>query len=189
MKRLLAVCAVALLLSGCTAAVEPDEPEIPSPFAACDGLTASPAPRSSPAPQSDISDITLPCFTGGAEVRLPDLRGPAVINLWASWCGPCRDELPMIQGLADRAQGRFTVIGVSTGDSRSKAASFATDAGVTFPTLFDPEKRLLGSLGTTLLPATVFLAADGRMSVYRAPMDVDQLIEQMKRHTGVTVTR
>jgi len=183
MRRLLAVFAAALLLSACTATVDPDEPEIPSPFAACDGLTGPPAA------EPEISDISLACFTGGSEIRLQELRRPAVINLWASWCGPCRDELPMMQGLADRAQGRFTVIGVNTGDSRFKAASFATDSGVTFPTLVDQEKRLLGSLGTTLLPATVFLDADGRMAVHRAPMDVDQLIEQMKKHTGVTVTR
>ncbi|GAA4933433.1 TlpA family protein disulfide reductase [Actinoplanes utahensis] len=183
MKRLLAAIAAVLLLSGCTAAVDPDEPEIPSPFALCDGLTtATPA-------ASEIPDISLRCFTGGADVRLRDLRGPAVINLWASWCGPCRDELPVIQGLADRAQGRFTVIGVNTGDSRNKAASFAADHAVTFPTLFDQDKRLLGALRTTMLPATVFIDADGRMDVHRAAMDVDQVIEQVKKHFGVTVTR
>jgi cytochrome c biogenesis protein CcmG/thiol:disulfide interchange protein DsbE len=168
-----------LALAGCTASVE--EPEVPSPFAACDGLTGGSV--------SEIPDISLPCFTGGAEIRLRDLRGPAVINVWGSWCGPCRDELPVVQGLADRADGRFTVIGVDTRDDRSKAADFATDRSVTFPTLFDPEQRFIGALGVAMLPATVFINADGGMYVHRNAMDVDQLIEQVKKQFGVTVAR
>lgn len=183
MSRLLAVLAVVLALAGCTAAVEPDEPEKPSPFAGCQGLTGS-APIA-----ISLPDVALPCFTGGGEVRVRDLRGPAVINIWASWCGPCREELPVIQGLADRAEGRFTVIGVDSGDSRSAAADFATDRAVSFPTLFDREKRFADSLGVFALPATVFIDAGGEKYVHRAAMDVDELIEQMKKHTGVTVTR
>jgi cytochrome c biogenesis protein CcmG/thiol:disulfide interchange protein DsbE len=178
-RRLLPVLAAATVLAGCTAAVE--EPEIPSPFAACDGLTGG--------SMSGIPDISLPCFTGGADVRLRDLRGPTVINIWGSWCGPCREELPVVQGLADRAGGRFTVIGVDTRDDRAKAADFATDRGVTFPTLFDPEQRFIGALGVTMLPATVFINADGGMYVHRNAMDVDQLIEQVQKQFGVTVTR
>ncbi|GIF40586.1 TlpA family protein disulfide reductase [Actinoplanes xinjiangensis] len=179
MRRLLPALTAAMLLAGCADAVE--EPEIPSPFAACDGLTGGSG--------SEIPDVTLPCFTGGAEIRLPDLRGPAVINVWGSWCGPCREELPVMQGLADRADGRFAVIGVDTHDDRSKAAAFATDRSVTFPTLFDPEQRFIGALGVTMLPATVFIKADGGMYVHRNAMDVDQLIDQVRKQFGVTVAR
>lgn len=179
MRRILAGLAAATVLSGCTASVE--EPEIPSPFAACDALTGGTV--------SEISDMSLPCFTGGTEVRLRDLRGPAVINLWGSWCGPCREELPVFQGLADRADGRFTVIGVDTRDTRERGADFATDRSVTFPTLFDQEMRFAGELGVTMLPATVFINADGGMYVHRNAMDVDQLIEQVRKQFGVTVAR
>jgi cytochrome c biogenesis protein CcmG/thiol:disulfide interchange protein DsbE len=178
-RRILPVLVAALLLSGCAAAVE--EPEIPSPFAACDGLTGGTA--------SEIPDISLPCFTGGAEVRLRDLRGPAVINIWGSWCGPCREELPLLQGLADRADGRFAVIGVDARDTRNRGADFATDRSVTFPTLFDQEMRFAGELGVTMLPATVFIKADGGIYVHRNSMDVDQLIEQVRKQLGITVTR
>ena len=182
-RSITAFLAAVLVLSGCTAAAEPAEPDEPSPFMGCQGLTGS-------APVAvSLPDVTLPCFTGGGEVRLRDLRGPAVINIWASWCGPCRDELPVIQGLADRAEGRFTVVGVDTGDSRSAAASFAADRDVSFPTLFDQKKRFADELGVTMLPATVFIDADGEKYVHRAAMDVDQLIERMRKHTGVTVTR
>ncbi|GIE79885.1 hypothetical protein Aph02nite_58350 [Actinoplanes philippinensis] len=179
MRRLLLASAAVMVLSGCAATV--GEPEIPSPFAACDGLTGGTS--------TEIPDISLPCFTGGADVRLRDLRGPTVINVWGSWCGPCREELPVMQGLADRADGRFTVIGVDTRDDRSRAADFATDRSVTFPTLFDPEQRFIGGLGVTMLPATVFIKADGGMYVHRNAMDVDQLIEQVRKQFGVTVAR
>jgi cytochrome c biogenesis protein CcmG/thiol:disulfide interchange protein DsbE len=180
-RRLLPALGAVLALSACTAEVE--APEAPSPFAVCDSLSGSPAAG------GGLPDVSLPCFTGGAEVRLRDLRGPAVINIWASFCAPCRDELPVMQGLADRADGRYTVIGVDSGDRRAAAADFATDRGVTFPTLFDEGKKFADSLGVFTLPATVFIDADGGMNVHRTAMDVDQLIEQMKKYTGVTVTR
>ncbi|MEV0899807.1 TlpA disulfide reductase family protein [Actinoplanes sp. NPDC049802] len=183
MRRLLPLIAAVLALSACATAAEPDEPEIPSPFAVCDAI------GSTGAGSTEIPDISLPCFTGDAPVRLRDVRGPAVINLWASWCLPCREELPVIQGLADRAQGRFTVVGVDVDGDRDAAARFAATRDVSFPTLHDPEKTLLDKLGLMTLPATVFIDADGGMYVHRAAMDVDQLIEQMKKHTGVTVTR
>ncbi|MEU4618439.1 TlpA disulfide reductase family protein [Actinoplanes sp. NPDC023801] len=181
MRRLLPALGAVLVLSSCAAEV--DAPEVPSPFAGCDNLSGAPAAG------ERLPDLSLPCFTGGTEVRLRDLRGPAVINIWASWCAPCREELPVVQGLADRADGRFTVIGVDSGDRRSAAADFATDRSVTFPTLFDEEKKFADSLGVATLPATVFIDADGGMNVHRTAMDVDQLIEQMRKHTGITVTR
>jgi cytochrome c biogenesis protein CcmG/thiol:disulfide interchange protein DsbE len=180
-RWLLPAFGAVLVLSACTAEV--DAPEVPSPFAACDSLGGAPAVG------EVLPDLSLPCFTGGSEVRLRDLRRPVVINIWASWCPPCREELPVMQGLADRAEGRFTVIGVDSGDRRSAAADFANDRSVTFPTLFDEGKKFADALGVTTLPATVFIDADGGMNVHRTAMDVDQLIEQMKKYTGVTVTR
>ncbi|MEV6306266.1 TlpA disulfide reductase family protein [Actinoplanes sp. NPDC051861] len=178
-----AATVVLLMLAGCTAAVEPDDPEIPSPFAECAEITGA-TPVS-----TEVPEVSLPCFTGGGEVRMPALRRPVVINIWASWCPPCRDELPVFQGLADRAEDRFTVIGVDSGDGRDAAASFATDRAVDFPTLFDPERRFAGALGAATLPVTVFVNPDGEMYVHRKAVDVDQLIDLMAKHTGVTVTR
>lgn len=183
-RRLAASVAVLLVLAGCTATVEPDEPDIPSPFKICDSIATPDKPEI-----SEMPDVALPCFTGGGEIHLRHLSTPAVINIWGSWCGPCREELPVFQGLADRAAGRFTVLSVDTKDTRDRGAEFATDAGVSFPALFDPEMRFANSLGATMLPATVFVNADGGMYVHRAAMDVDQLIEQVRKHFGVTVTR
>ncbi|MFI5932442.1 TlpA disulfide reductase family protein [Actinoplanes sp. NPDC051494] len=150
------------------------------------GAALSPAP---PSTAPDIPDLSLPCFTGGAAVRTTDLRGPAVINLWGSWCGPCREELPIMQELADATTGRLRVLGVDTRDSRDAGASFAADHGVSIPTLYDPEQKLLAGLGKATLPVTVFLDADGKRFVYTGQaLDKPTLGPLVRTHTGVTVS-
>ncbi len=186
--RLLGRPAVALLMLATTAC---STPEPPSPFADCAALTAAPpsaAPASAPGPAGTLPDLRLPCFTGESEIALRELRGPAVINLWASWCTPCREELPIMQRLADRAEGRLTVLSVDTGDSREAGGSFAADSGVTMPTLFDTEKKLLNALGQIRLPITVFVDSAGRSTVHPLPLDARSLGEQVRKSTGVTVT-
>ena len=181
-----------VVLAACTAetAPPPPAPEEPSPFAACTTLTAAP-PSAAPSSFSggaELPDIELPCFTGGQPFRLAELRGPAVVNLWASWCGPCRDELPLMQRLADRADGRLHVLGVDIGDGRDAAASFATGKQVTLPTLYDRDRRLLSSLGRTALPVTVFIDTAGRRYLHPKPVRAIELSELVRTHTGVAVT-
>ncbi|RSM49198.1 thiol:disulfide interchange protein [Actinoplanes sp. ATCC 53533] len=142
-----------------------------------------------PAPVAGLPDVSLPCFTGGRSFGLASLRGPAVVNLWASSCAPCREELPLLQELADRTAGRLHVVGVDTFDGRAAGASFAADKGVTFPTLFDPGKKLLTALGKINLPVTVFVGADGGRFVYTGKaLDKPTLGGLVRTHTGVTVT-
>ncbi|GIE87438.1 TlpA family protein disulfide reductase [Actinoplanes regularis] len=174
--RILPVVAAAVLLTGCTAT--PTEPEPPSPFAAC---------AAQPGGGTELPDVSLACFTGDGQIRLADLRGPAVINIWASYCGPCRQELPVIQRLADATAGRLTVLGVDTNDTRTAAASFGADHGVSMPTLFDPDRKLVTALGVVSLPSTVFVDAAGKMYVHRYPMDAADLTEQVREHTGLEV--
>jgi len=180
-----------LLLAACAGQASPDRPapeERASPFADCVTVTVAPSAAPS-APRAALPDLELPCFTGGAPVRLADLRGPAVINIWASWCEPCRAELPLMQGLADRAGDRVRVIGVDTGDARDAAAAFGADKQVTMPTLYDRDKKLLSSLGRAALPVTVFVDSAGRDYVHPAPVtSAVELSELLRRHAGVTVT-
>lgn len=149
--------------------------------------SAAPASAGAASAGAALPDVALPCFTGGAPVRLADVRGPAVINLWASWCEPCRTELPVIQDLADRAAGRVTVLGVDVGDSREAAASFAAGRDVSIPTLYDRDRQLLGALGRVTLPVTVFVDAAGRTYVHPVPVDARSLAELVRTHTGVAV--
>jgi thiol-disulfide isomerase/thioredoxin len=136
-----------------------------------------------------MADITLPCFAGGAAVRLGALGKPAVLNLWASWCGPCRSELPVIQRYADASGGAVAVLGVVTGDTRTAAASFAEDVGVTFPSVFDKDSAVQRSgLVPVALPVTLFVDAQGRVRHVEAAAipDVSTLDGLVSRYLGVS---
>lgn len=166
MRRLIAVAVAlsALVLAACTGTPESTTPDEQSPYAACPapGQPAT-APASASAPAGKlVPDVALPCFAGGPDVRLRALGRPAVINFFASWCPPCREELPAVQRLAD--SGRVLVLGVVTKDTRSSAIDLAKDAGLSLPALFDANQSLLARLGRNGLPVTLFLDASGRIA-------------------------
>ncbi|HEU4346227.1 MAG TPA: TlpA disulfide reductase family protein [Actinoplanes sp.] len=149
---------------------------------------ASGLARAQAAPGVALPALELPCFTGGRPVRLAELRGPAVINMWASWCEPCRAELPVMQRLADRAGGRLHVLGVDTGDGRDAAASFGAAKQIDMPTLYDQERKLLTAIGRINLPVTIFVDAAGRDYVHALPLDDPvELSALVRKHTGVAV--
>jgi thiol-disulfide isomerase/thioredoxin len=132
--------------------------------------------------------LTLPCFAGGAPVRLDALGRPAVLNLWASWCSPCRAELPVVQKFADAAGGSVAVLGVVTNDTRTAAAAFAEDIGVTFPAVFDKDAALQRSgLTPVVLPVTLFVDAQGRVRHVEAAQipDLSTLDGLVDRYLGV----
>ncbi|HLV59313.1 MAG TPA: TlpA disulfide reductase family protein [Natronosporangium sp.] len=175
----------------------PTEPV--SPLAECADLTTPPpaaGPRAgrqagdgaAPALPDRLPDLTLPCVTGGEPVALGRLAGPAVVNLWASWCAPCRDELPALQRFADRTVGRVHVVGVVTEDTRTRAVWLARDTGVTFPAVHDVEGRLLDRLPAVGLPLTLFVDAEGRVRhLHNAPLDDRTLAALATEHLGVVL--
>jgi cytochrome c biogenesis protein CcmG/thiol:disulfide interchange protein DsbE len=180
-SRPLVLALVAAMAAGCTA--EAKSTDTPSPFADCQGITGQPVP-----PQPTLPDLALPCFTGTEQIALRSVPGPLIVNLWASWCGPCRRELPLMQKVATQTAGRVTVLGVDTGDSRDAGASFAADQGVSFPMLFDPDKKLANAIAGTNLPVTIFMDASGKSYVNRLPLDAAKLSTLVKRWTDLTVT-
>jgi thiol-disulfide isomerase/thioredoxin len=173
-----------LAAAGCTGS--PDSPgpgaqvSAESPFDACPPSTAS-----APTGPDALPAVTLPCFTGGEPVALDRLGRPAVINLWASWCTPCRAELPQLQAFADEAGDRVLVLGVVTDDVWDRAASIA-DYGVHFPAVFDPESTLKRALGRPGLPVTLFVAADGsvRATDVSGALTVERLRALAGEHLG-----
>jgi thiol-disulfide isomerase/thioredoxin len=148
----------------------------------------SPAPGS-PAPGGALPDLALACLDGGGPARLARLGVPAVVNLWATWCGPCRQELPAFQRFAERAGDRVRVVGVVTRDEADSARAFATELGLRFPVLLDPDGELMRAVGVSALPATVFVDAAGRVSyLYNAaPLDAAGLERLAEAHLGVVV--
>ena len=166
------VLLLAALLAGCTSGDAGSAKASPTPASSdLDHLDTAlaPCPRQPdrPAAGSDLPATVFDCF-GGGTLDLSRAPGvPTVLNLWASWCGPCRDELPLVQKLADVAGDKVHVLGVATLDGVSPATSFAREAGITFPSAFDADGEVLSGLGATGLPHTVFLAADGSVAYFQ----------------------
>jgi thiol-disulfide isomerase/thioredoxin len=166
-------------------------PRVASPLAACDQLTGPPVRAGAAGPGGTSGDplpeLALPCLTGGEPFQLASLRGPAVVNLWASWCAPCRAELPALQRYADQRTGRVHVLGVVTGDQPERAAALATDLRLRFPALADPDGRLRAALGGLGLPVTLFVDAAGRVRYVHTTGALDQpeLARLVRDHLGV----
>ena len=90
------------------------------------------------------------------------MRGKVVVvNLWATWCGPCREEMPILQAASEQFRDRVQFVGVVTKDSASSAAGFLPAVGTTYPQLLDVEAELLNSLRIPGLPVTVILDPAG----------------------------
>jgi thiol-disulfide isomerase/thioredoxin len=101
----------------------------------------------------------------GPDRALSQYRGkPLLINVWASWCGPCRQEMGSLERLAWRDQGqRFTVIGISTDDSEAAARRFLQQANATLNHYLDHALELENMLGAERLPLTVLVDGRGRV--------------------------
>lgn len=109
------------------------------------------------------SDLALPSLDGGS-VELASYRGrkSVLINFWATWCGPCRQEMPALDRLRRERRETLEVIGVSldrTGAARVRA--FVREVGVTFPILLDPEATSARAYRVRGLPTTVIVGVDG----------------------------
>jgi thiol-disulfide isomerase/thioredoxin len=101
----------------------------------------------------------------GPSRKLSDFRGrPLIINVWASWCGPCRQEMASLERLAWRdGATQFTVIGISTDDYPEAAKAFLKGSNATISHFIDSKLLLENMLGATRLPLTVLVDANGRV--------------------------
>jgi thiol-disulfide isomerase/thioredoxin len=161
-----AVLLAVMVLAGCGSSAGASGPTAaaPSPPAVHNVLQACPAQPDRPASgASTLPKLRFSC-PGGGTLDLGRAPGvPTVVNLWGSWCGPCREELPLMQQLADAADGKVRVVGVISKDGLPQAESFAADAKVTFPSAFDGQGELMTGVGINVLPYTYFLDAGGAL--------------------------
>jgi thiol-disulfide isomerase/thioredoxin len=99
------------------------------------------------------------------ERRIASLRGhPVVVNVWASWCGPCRFEFPAFQDLSARYGKRVAFLGVDSQDSDDAAATFLRETPVPYPSYTDPDEEIVESIGADLgLPDTAFYDRQGEL--------------------------
>ncbi len=196
MRRTLAVLGLVTLtgLAGCTGG-SADQPSA-SAAATQDVTGLDTALESCPEQHGDaveaadaLPPMTFDCL-GGGTLDLSLAPGvPTVINVWGSWCPPCREELPVLQQLAEAGGDQVQVLGLVTSDTLSAADSFAADAGVTFPNAFDQQGDLSAELGLRGAPYTFFVAADGTLAYTQtgAVADLAGFEQLVSDHLGVTL--
>ncbi len=132
-----------------------------------------------------LREATMQGLNGPAR-KLSAFRGrPLIINVWASWCGPCRQEMGSLERLAWRDEARqFTVIGISTDDDAQAAKVFLRRTNATFSHFIDHGLELENMLGANRLPLTVLVDAKGRVlhKVYGArEWDSPQALELIRK--------
>jgi cytochrome c biogenesis protein CcmG/thiol:disulfide interchange protein DsbE len=118
-----------------------------------------------PEGEMEAPDFTAVMFDGG-EVNLSDLRGQiVVVNFWASWCTPCRDETPLLEAVQDNLGDDVVLVGLNSGDTEDNARAFLDEFSVTYTVARDVNGAIAVDYGVTGMPETFVIDADGNYAV------------------------
>ena len=172
MKRLAMAVAV-LLLAGCSSPSEKIAGEIVS----CESILSSATENS----------IMLDCLDGTDGASINGIKGPAIINVWGSWCGPCKEEMPVLRSFYEKAQGKLALIGVNVEEaSIEDGRKFVENNGITWPNLYDADGKSRAYFGLGV-PVTWFIAADGSVAYTHIGVikSEKELISMTSKYLGV----
>lgn len=154
-------------------------------IAAVTGLAALAAPAWSGSPL----DVPAPAFAlltrAGSSIDLDELRGQVVmINFWASWCGPCRQEFPILDQIYRKYRPMgFTLVAVNVESDRADAERFLAGTPVTFPVAWDADNKVSSAYGVSAMPTTLIVDRKGQVRwVHLAykPGDEDEYLNQVR---------
>ena len=205
-KTLLILCAVlALVLIGAGAlynaladdmqmgalATLPPETQAPTetqvPAESQEGTTTGPSVEATQAPaetqEAEPERHTAPDFTmldkDGNEVTLASFFGkPIILNFWASWCGPCKMEMPELQKFYEKYGEEIHFLLVSVDDDVDAAKTFIADSGYSFPVYFDTTSAGAYTYGASSIPLTYFIDADGNLTAYYMGAMSESILQQ-----------
>jgi peroxiredoxin len=135
--------------------------------------------------EDTVPDFTLKSMSG-ENLRLEEYRGKVVlINFWASWCGPCRQEMPILQKIHDRYEPLgFTVLGVNVDEKQEKARKIVERLDVDFPLLLDTDQLVSEAYDVNAMPYSVLVGRDGKINyIHRGykPGDENQYVNRLKK--------
>ncbi|WP_455900766.1 redoxin family protein [Rhodococcus gordoniae] len=167
-----------------------DDAQVLAPLREAAALESCPRPGVPGPAAGPLAGLVFECVGDGSSVDLAAaLAGrPAVVNLWAWWCGPCAEELPVLEEYAARVGDAVTVVTVHTDPNESNALSKLADYAVRLPGVQDGSGRVRAAVGApAVLPVTVLLRADGSVAAvlpipFRSADEVASLVEE---HLGV----
>lgn len=148
--KLIATVVSLLLLSSCTAPTT----ETAGILVSCTTLQT----------QNVDDPIELGCLDGSAGAAVNALQGPIIINVWGSWCGPCKEEMSILRSFYDKAKGKLELVGVDVEEASLKdGQEFVLKNGITWPNLYDSDGSSRAYFGMGV-PVTWFINADGSVA-------------------------
>ena len=133
-----------------------------------------------PAPGFELGDVR----EGAPPISLASFRGkPVVLNFWASWCAPCKDEMPAFERVHRRVGDRVAFLGVDGNDSRRLALALIEETGVTYPSVYDPDDTLYRRYKLLGRPVTVLVDPDGEVVASRSGrLEEEELTALLEEH-------
>ena len=134
-------------------------------------------------------DTLLNCLTGSEKISVASLRGPLIVNVWGSWCGPCADEIPLFVEFNHHANGKVKLLGIAVEEDKSQdAKDFIIANGMTWPNLYDAKGVTRAAFGMGV-PVTWFIDQQGAV-VYKhvgVIKSTDELIDLTNKYLKVGI--
>jgi cytochrome c biogenesis protein CcmG, thiol:disulfide interchange protein DsbE len=167
MRKLIVIGALAAVLTACSSQAAQVTPPAGSDDRALTAEMTRLEPCPEPAEGVDLAlpglpAVILPCLGQGPSVDLAYVRGtPLVVNVWASWCPPCVEEMPLLADMAREYGPEVRFLGIDLQDDESRALEMLADFDITYPSVVDKDGIVRPSLGVSGPPVTFFVKADG----------------------------
>jgi len=173
MRKVLVVIAL-LLLTACS----PSSSYVKGEVVSCESISQD---------TSFVGGIEMDCLDRTTGARLGALRGPMILNVWGSWCGPCREEIPILRSFYEKAQGKVALVGIDVEEATfDDGRRFVERNGIVWPNLYDPDGRSREYFGLGV-PVTWFIAPDGSVAGKKigAFTDESELLTLTNKYLGV----